>query len=65
MRVSPMNGHNDAKITTLRAAVEYAITKLGDGGRDREAREVLQALLDQKSDAYGTLCDECDVAMFG
>ena len=60
-----MNRHDDATITTLRAAVEHAMTKLTNEERDLQAREVLQALLDQKSDEYGTLCDECDVAMFG
>lgn len=46
---------------SLRTAIERAQL----GSTDPKVREWLQWLLDQKSDAYGTLIDECEVAIHG
>lgn len=46
--------------SSLREAVERAARLL-----DGKDREVLQHFLDQRSEKYGTLIDECEVAMFG
>ena len=51
---------NDTEIS-LRVAIERAQA----GSPDAQVREWLQWLLDQKSDAYGTLIDECEVAIHG
>jgi hypothetical protein len=46
---------------SLRTAVERAQAS----SDDPKVREWLQWLLDQKSDGYGTLIDECEVAIHG
>lgn len=45
---------------SLRSILEKVVVTLSG-----EERELLQRLLDQKSERYGTLLDECEYAIFG
>lgn len=46
----------------LREALEHAYKKIDD---NEEAKMLIRRLLDQKVEKYGTLVDECEVAIFG
>jgi hypothetical protein len=48
---------------SLREALEKARDALP--ASEDEARKLIQALLDQQSEEYGTLVDECEIAIFG
>ena len=46
---------------TLREALEHALA----GTLDDEARKHIELLLAQRVEKYGTLIDECEVAIYG